>query len=141
MSNTKTFQTLLLCGLWALAGLASAADRPDQGKREYQNNCASCHGAAGKGDGPMRSAMLKPPTDLTVLTQKNGGVFPMERVQQVIDGRSDIKSHGSREMPVWGNRYINQGKDYYIDVPFDTEAYVSTRILLLADYLNRLQVK
>jgi len=141
MSNTKTFRTVMLCGLWALAGLANAADRPDLGKREYQNNCASCHGTAGKGDGPMRPALLKPPTDLTMLAQRNGGVFPMERVQQVIDGRSDVKSHGAREMPVWGNRYINQGKDYYLALPFDSEAYVSTRILLLADYLNRLQAK
>ena len=36
-----------------LLGLAAvAADKPDWGKREFESNCAVCHGKSGKGDGP-----------------------------------------------------------------------------------------
>jgi len=141
MNHSQTVRALLACSALSIAGMAIAADRPDKGRREYQNNCASCHGVAAKGDGPMRASLLKPPADLTLLAQKNGGVFPMERVQQVIDGRTEIRSHGTREMPIWGSRYANIGNSEYFDVPFDENAYVAARIMLVADYLNRIQVK
>jgi hypothetical protein len=32
---------------------------------------------------------------------RNGGVFPAERVRQVVDG-TGIAAHGDRDMPVWG---------------------------------------
>jgi hypothetical protein len=32
------------------------------------------------------------------------GVFPSERVKRIIDGR-DVPSHGSRDMPVWGDAF------------------------------------
>jgi hypothetical protein len=31
--------------------------------------------------------------------------------------------------------------EYYMDVPYDSEAYVRARILALIDYISRLQVK
>ena len=37
-------------------GLASAADVA-KGKAAFQQYCASCHGAAGKGDGPVGASM------------------------------------------------------------------------------------
>lgn len=40
----------------------SAAQR---GKYLYQQNCASCHGDSGKGDGPAGTALTHPPADLT----------------------------------------------------------------------------
>lgn len=41
------------------AGLSAAASAQDA-KAVYDKNCAGCHGAAGKGDGPA-AKMLKPP--------------------------------------------------------------------------------
>ena len=32
-------------------------------------------------------------------------------------------------------------RDSYMDVPYDPEVYVRTRILSLVEYLNRLQLK
>lgn len=141
MNLSKPLQTLLLGSAWLAAGLAVAADRPDQGRREYMNSCASCHGASAKGDGPLAASLQRPPADLTMLSHRNGGVFPAQRVQQVIDGRTDVKAHGSREMPVWGERFTNQGSAEYFDVPFNADAYTAARIALLTDYLNRIQAK
>jgi hypothetical protein len=42
------------------------------------------------------------PPDLTKFTERNGGMFPAERVRRIIEGRG-VPSHGDREMPVWGD--------------------------------------
>ncbi len=127
-----------------LAGVASAswsADKEDIGKREYDNNCIACHGVDGKGGAYVDFLKTTPP-DLTQLTKTNGGVFPLERVYGAIDGRQQVKSHGTREMPIWGRDYqIRAGEHYYADVIYDSDAFVRGRILALVDYLNRLQAK
>jgi mono/diheme cytochrome c family protein len=125
-----------------LAGSAFAQERKfDFGKREYDSNCAGCHGIKGKGDGPYKPFLNKSPSDLTVLSKKNGGVFPMDRVYTIIDGRQAVAAHGPGDMPVWGREYSIKAGEAYFDVPYDYEAYVRGRILALAEYVNRLQAK
>lgn len=123
------------------AGAALAAEKMDIGKREYESNCIVCHGAAGKGDGSYGELLKTRASDLTVLSRNNGGVFPFNRVYEVIDGRTAVKSHGPREMPVWGRDYSMKAAAYYMDVDYDPESYVRARILALIDYLHRLQAK
>jgi mono/diheme cytochrome c family protein len=74
----------------------------DEGSRLFRTHCAICHGTSGRGDGPMAGEMLRIPPDLTQFTQRNGGVFPSERVYRIVEG-GDISSHGTRDMPVWGD--------------------------------------
>jgi len=74
----------------------------DQGSRLFRVHCATCHGATGRGNGPLAEQLRRIPPDLTQFTRRNGGLFPSERVGRIIDGR-DIPSHGDREMPVWGD--------------------------------------
>ena len=71
----------------------------DTGSRLFRTHCASCHGIDARGTGPIAGHMRRAPSDLTQYTQRNGGVFPSERVYRIIDGR-DIPSHGEREMPI-----------------------------------------
>lgn len=116
----------------------------DVGKREYQSKCMVCHGPVGKGDGSYGELLKKPATDLTILKKNNGGVFPVERLSAVIDGREHIKEHGEREMPIWGRQYGMEtaaAAEHYVDVPYYQEMFVRARILALIDYLNRLQAK
>ena len=122
-------------------GTAVAADRIDPGKSEYDVNCAVCHGLTGKGDGPYKLSMSKAPSDLTLLQRKNNGIYPFDRVYATIDGRAEMAAHGTREMPIWGRRYAVRAADYYVDVPYDPEAYVRGRILALTEYVYRLQAK
>jgi len=129
-----------------LAGNVEAAgkEKIDQGKSEYMNKCAVCHGQSGKGDGGVVDVLKVAPTDLTTLSKKNGGVFPFERVMMVIDGRQVVKGHGDREMPIWGSDYSREkgrAGEYYFDVPYDMEMYARMRILSIIDYLNRIQAK
>lgn len=68
----------------------------------FRAYCAPCHGADGKGNGPVAPALNSPPPNLTTITQRNGGNFPAKRLHTVIAGDELVVAHGSREMPVWG---------------------------------------
>lgn len=104
------------------------------GALSYRLHCLSCHGSTGTGDGPMAELLKTAPNDLTLLTEEAGGEFPAERVYRTIDGREEIRSHGSREMPVWGIGFQDLGRDS------EQEAAVRDRILDLVAYLKTLQV-
>lgn len=140
---TKTMaKTLAALGLSLVAGaaLAQATTKVDLGKQEYNASCAVCHGSAGQGNGPFAALLKKAPPDMTQLSKQNGGVLPINRLYEVIEGVG-IASHGSRDMPIWGRAYRIQAAEYYMDTPYDPEAFVRTRILSLVEYINRLQVK
>ena len=130
--------------LLACAGMALAApDVPkgsDYGKYQYEGNCASCHGLGGKGDGHLKSVLTRSPTDLTILSKSNGGAFPTSHVWRAIDGRLDVRSHGRRDMPVWGRDFMGDASPG-TDTPFHTEKAVQARIFALIDYIKRLQVE
>ncbi len=141
-------RTTRIATVFAIAALAtglgvtaSAKEKFDFGKREYDSNCAVCHGKLGKGDGPYAGIVDKRISDITTLAKKNGGVFPYARVHEIVDGREVIKVHGTRDMPIWGADYLAQSREAYFDVPYDPETYVRARIVALVDYVYRLQVK
>ena len=121
----------------------------DAGKFEYETGCAACHGADGKGGGPVSAALLSAPTDLTILARKNNGVFPLNSVYDTIYGLKSIIAHGSRDMPIWGYRYapaLNSAlspsaADRFSRPTYEPDAVVRTRILAVIDYLSRIQVK
>ena len=103
---------------------AHAAQAVDWGRYEYDMHCAVCHGVSGKGDGvfvdQLKSGTVVP--NLTELSKKNNGVFPFQRVYEAIDS-GKVSGHGTREMPIWGARYVR------------------ARVLALTNYINRLQAK
>jgi mono/diheme cytochrome c family protein len=134
---------LLALGVFSVWGNGYAADGVNFGQREYQSHCSVCHGLEGKGDGPYASfEMLKTKIpDLTTLSKKNNGVFPFQRVYEVIDGTEVLKAHGTREMPIWGPQYRALIEGTYSDAPFNREAYMRAHILALVHYISRLQAK
>jgi len=75
---------------------------PTDGKQMYSSYCAPCHGADGRGNGPVARALKQQPSDLTVLAKSNGGKFPDDHVTSVLQFGSDLPAHGSAQMPVWG---------------------------------------
>jgi mono/diheme cytochrome c family protein len=88
-----------------IEGLQQGSSGPnDPGAQLFRTYCATCHGITGRGDGPVAEQLRKTPPDLTKYTARNGGVFPSERLRQIVDGR-DVASHGDREMPVWGDAF------------------------------------
>ena len=120
--------------------LAGLTKDPDAGKMEFLSGCATCHGTDGKGHGPLSAQLKTAPANLTTIAKRNNGVFPVSVVYETVDGRKEIKSHGTRDMPIWGYRYTlpptPAATDYSI-----SEALIHARILALVDYLSRIQEK
>jgi mono/diheme cytochrome c family protein len=110
------------------------------GSKEYRVACLNCHGAGGKGDGPMAELLKKKPSDLTMLAKNNEGEYPFLRVYQTIDGRVVVPGHGDRAMPIWGKRYHEEDYERY-RTDFGAEDVVRGRILQLVYYVQTLQHK
>jgi mono/diheme cytochrome c family protein len=162
LTNVVVLATLCMASLAPVANSAQAqtyqevreqrrdaqrVQAPDFGQREFNANCAACHGMDAKGRGPVAGFLTKNPPDLTTVAKRNGGVFPMDRLYRVVDGTELPEGaqaggpHGSREMPIWGRDYRVRDAEYFGDTPYNPDGMVRGRILALLEYLNRLQVK
>jgi mono/diheme cytochrome c family protein len=123
------------------AGRDSSVPAPDPllvevGAELFATHCASCHGTDARGDGPAASALRTPPTDLTRIAARNGGVFPESSTARLIDGRFDLPAHGSREMPICGARLADRIPDMATG-----DEVARGRIASLVEYLKSLQVE
>lgn len=112
----------------------------DFGRQEFESRCASCHGKDGKGNGWLSYFLNIQTPDLTSLAKKNGGILPIDRLYQNISGEG-VLIHGPSDMPAWGRTYKQEAPDIYLGVPYNSEMYSRGRILLLIEYINRIQVK
>ena len=102
----------------------------------YKENCAVCHGATGKGNGPAASAFTKPPSDLTMLARKNNGKCPAQHVYTVLKFGTSVPAHGNLEMPVWNTvfRALNATHE-------PNDAVTRLRLNNLVEYIQGLQAK
>jgi mono/diheme cytochrome c family protein len=148
---------MVKCGVWLImtglaAGFAAAAQAEDIdiGKAEFQSSCASWHGVDARGKGPVSGQLKVPPPDLTLLARNSNGVFPATAVYESVEGSKTIPAHGTREMPVWGERFNPIIiLPHYVDPSYwkmagpeqSPEVVVRKRILAVVDYLGRVQQK
>jgi mono/diheme cytochrome c family protein len=100
----------------------------------FQRYCASCHGLGGRGDGPTAGSLRTRPADLTGIAKRRGGEFPAGKIAQFIDGRFELPAHGSREMPVWGERFGSDIPDSDLG-----ESISRGNIASLIEYLKSIQ--
>jgi mono/diheme cytochrome c family protein len=105
----------------------------ESGAALFRSYCASCHGSDARGAGPVATELRRLPPDLTTFAMRNGGVFPGERLKQIIDGRG-IASHGTSEMPVWGTAFRRTREGLSGDA-------VKARIDAVTSYLEGLQMR
>lgn len=111
-------------------------DRAD-GRTLYEGLCASCHGLDARGGGPVAEALSVPMPDLTRLSERNDGRFPLARVERSIRGPETLEIHGGPQMPLWGPA-LEGVFDHLPHV--NREAFAANRIRRLARYLESLQV-
>lgn len=100
----------------------------------FSRYCTSCHGVGARGDGPAASSLRPRPADLTGIAKRRGGEFPSGQVAQFIDGRFELAAHGSREMPVWGERFGADVPDSGVG-----ESIARGNIASLVEYLKSIQ--
>lgn len=149
----RRFLVLTICGAAAAAvillgsgfPLKSAGGLPEvnpdtahlveslDGATLYKAYCATCHGVDGKGVGPMTEWLKIKSPDLTRLSIREGGMFPLARVQRIISGEENVTAgHGTREMPVWG--------PVFSQIAWDQDLG-RIRVYNLAKYLEKIQDK
>jgi mono/diheme cytochrome c family protein len=125
---------ILAAGVFAAPALAQDVAI---GAAIYQENCATCHGIDAEGNGPMAPVLLVQPSNLTTLTQRYDGTFPVTRVVARIDGRDPLVSHGS-DMPVYGE-YFEGVQDVALKAETGQPILVSQPIADLVAYLRDIQ--
>jgi mono/diheme cytochrome c family protein len=122
----------------AIAAPATAQEITNPiGEDAYRVSCAVCHGSSGQGDGEFADVLTVKPPDLTTLSAQNNGVFPYLKVFQIVDGRANIRAHGTPVMPIWGDTFkrdIGESAG-----PFGAELLIRARITALVDYVETLQ--
>lgn len=105
------------------------------GRALYMENCASCHGSTGIGNGFAAKGMNPLPADLTRVAARNNGQFPWAHVMSQIDGFTRSGDGGA--MPEFGKGYEGEM------VPFDSGDGILTPtpapLVALAEYLETLQ--
>jgi len=106
---------------------------PSSGTEMYNTYCAVCHGKDGKGAGPAAEALKVPPTDLSELSSKNGGKYPSAHVASAIQGDVNLPTHGSKDMPIWGDLFWHMSQGH--------EGEVQMRIANLNKHIESLQAR
>lgn len=131
----KKIEVLVLSfGIGLLCGATHAwGGEAEKGTDLYSRYCASCHGVEGKGNGPVSKHLKIKPADLTLLSKKNNGVFPLEEVMTTIDGTRAVRTHGDSKMPVWGE--VFQKFDGAAKDPKQTQV----KVKVIAEYVSTLQ--
>ena len=143
--NHQLLSGLAVCGVLVMASLALAQSPRKQKAKETplidsiqgpalsKAYCASCHGADGKGDGPMAKSLKVKPANLTRIAARNGGTFPLMRIERIISGEGQLPNgHGTGEMPVWGPVFSHIERDQDLG---------RVRIDNLARYLRDIQTQ
>lgn len=140
MERTRTGNIGLIAGGLVLLGLAActATQSPAPvGRALYLDYCSTCHGAEGKGDGPLAGDWDKPPADLTGIARRNGGTFPLTQVMSKIDGygRSGLKGETMPEM----GQVFQDARQVMVDTGDGIDTPVPEPLFELAEYLRSIQ--
>ena len=130
----KAWRLLAAAIVVASVVTAGAQSDPYLGGGDYQVYCSACHGASGKGDGPIAKSLKKHPPDLTQLSRLNSGVFPEDKVFKTVDGRTSGGAHNDSDMPAWGEVFAKSSES-------QGPESVALRIRALVKYLEMVQAK
>lgn len=109
-----------------------------QGASDFNELCAPCHGRDGKGHGPLAEGLDRAPADLTGLSARNGGEFPMAHVMSQIWGYEKGKAP-SDIMPKFAP--LMESKMVLVDTGDGIQTPTPERLVAIANYVAGLQGK
>lgn len=131
-ASLQLFSFMFAVLLWQPASTHAQDTR--KGAHLFHQYCASCHGEKGNGNGPIAPYLRVKPLDLTTLTERRQGEFPEEQVKRIIAGDENPPGHGTRTMPVWGERLQEDL------IGGASKAVIARgRVAFLVDYLKTIQ--
>ncbi len=80
----------LLTGCNGNSPKATISSDTQTGQTLYENFCLSCHGPAGKGDGPAASTLQPRPADLAALLQTHDDKYLAARISEGKEGTAMV---------------------------------------------------
>jgi mono/diheme cytochrome c family protein len=87
------------------------------GRELFHQHCSVCNSEDAKGNGSMydpesgEPSRRVPPANLTVLSERNAGKFPADRVRNAIYSKGPNPAHDTPEMPAWGDVFYSMKSD------------------------------
>ena len=142
-ARSRMWPALLPVGILAISAAFVAAQQRESrtapassdaptGEELYARHCAVCHGADLRGTGTVPPPYRTPP-DLTTLSRRHDGKFPMRYVSDLLRNGPILPAHAPAEMPVWGSEFaMRDGSN---------NSQVAARIRNLANYIKSRQRK
>ncbi len=137
ISPALVIAPLLLVGMLAAClptGQTGPVEAMPTGAEDFASYCAGCHGAGGTGNGEDAAGLAVKPADLTAITARNGGSFPMTRVMAHIWGYAQ---EGGRVMPRFAP--LLDGNMVLFDSGDGIETPTPIRLVQLGQYVKSLQ--
>ena len=128
---------LALTTLAATGLLAACVEEAKPTSDAFAENCAACHGADARGNGPAAAGLGVEIPDLTLISARNGGSFPFSSVMSTIDGYSR-GAHSANVMPEFGATE-DLGEMVVFEVGDGNGIPVPRKLLAMAQYLESLQ--
>ena len=116
--------------------MGTSVEMTDAGKVLFEENCLSCHGPDGKGDGPSAADLNTPPVDLTRISARRDGVWPMLEVMTILDGYNR-NTLPREDMPVFENFLDNEMSEF--DTGNGVPTLVPTKLIEIVYYLESIQ--
>ena len=138
-STSRLFGALLFAACAMSVADHAAARDAKIGQEEYRLHCAACHGLEGLGDGPIGQILKTPAPNLALITERNGGKFPVQKIYDIIEGSSVVAAHGTRDLPLWGDRYRAATSPQTPDQVSLANDQAQQRVLSLVYFLGTLQ--
>jgi len=116
--------------------LGAPLEAQTAGEMLFMENCVSCHGVSGRGDGALATGLNTSPADLTQIAARRDGIWPMLEIMAIVDGYSR-NTLPREDMPVF---------DQFLDddmIEFDTgngqTMLVPSKLIEVVNYLETLQ--
>ena len=121
----------------------SLAEQVKMGALDYKNFCAVCHGQDARGNGPVAVELKTAPPSLRKLAARRHGVFDVNEIAKIINGRDMPRAHGTPEMPIWGSlfRFVAEASGILTSDIEDSEKDAQKHIVAIAKYLKTIQEK
>jgi hypothetical protein len=77
------------------ANTGSVEDQVKMGAVDYESFCAACHGKDARGNGPVAMELKTAPPSLRNLAARRNGIFDVNEIVKIIDGRDMPRAHGT----------------------------------------------
>ncbi len=119
-----------------LLAMGCSLETPNVGRILYMENCVSCHGTTGRGDGPAAAGLGSSPADLTQIAARRDGVWPMLEVMSILDGYSR-RTLPREDMPIFDG--FLEGDMIDFDTGNGVKTPMPTKLIEMVNYLELLQ--